>query len=136
MISFSRRYRLPDMHKFPRRTLIFAIAALFLVCGNGARAVESAVYVPGTEDIPLMPGLAPAPDGMLVFDQPQGRIVEVTTSGPVRRRDVLSFYRESLPELGWAAHGKHDFERAGERLSLDIAGHDGHLTVAFSLIPG
>ena len=116
--------------------LSLALAALFLNAGNGAKAVESAVYVPGTEDVPLMPGLAPAPDGMLVFDQPQGRIVEVTTSGPVRRRDVLSFYHDSLPELGWAAHGKRDFERAGERLSLDIAGRDGHLTVAYSLIPG
>lgn len=119
-----------------RGVLAFALATLFLSAGNAARAVESAVYLPGTEDVPLMPGLAPAPDGMLVFDQPQGRIVEVTTSGPVRRRDVLSFYHESLRELGWAAHGKHDFERAGERLSLEIAGHDGHLTVAFSLIPG
>lgn len=121
---------------FRRGALAFAFAALFLDPGNGAKAVESAAYVPGTEDVPLMPGLAPAPDGMLVFDQPQGRIVEVTTSGPLRRRDVLSFYHESLPELGWAAHGKHDFERAGERLSLDIAGRDGHLTVAFSLVPG
>lgn len=127
---------LATMARIPRGALFLALAALFSTLGNGAMAVESAVYLPGTEDVPLMPGLAPAPDGMLVFDQPQGRIVEVTTSGPVRRRDVLSFYRESLPELGWAAHGKHDFERAGERLSLDIAGRDGHLTVAFSLVPG
>src|SRR5262249_36400359 len=37
-------------------------------------------YVPGTEDVPLMPGLA-ADDSALIFDKPQGRIVEAAARG-------------------------------------------------------
>jgi hypothetical protein len=122
----------------PSRRIALTWLAAALACAPLARAtaMDAALYVPGTEDVPLMPGLAPADDSLLVFDQPQGRIVEASASGPVRRRDVIAFYRASLPELGWAVHGRHAFERAGERLSLDFDGRDGQLTVAFTLVPG
>jgi hypothetical protein len=92
-------------------------------------------YVPGTEDVPLMPGLTAQGDGPLIFDKPQGRIVEATATGAVKREAVLAFYRSSLPELGWSRSGEHDFDRSGERLSLDFKGHDGALTVGFTLAP-
>lgn len=128
-----------------------ALAALMLaspcLAGSGLVQVslgQSAVYVPGTEDVPLMPGLSSDDGASLVFDKPQGRIVEAAARGPVTRRAVMAFYDESLPQLGWrqtaakATGGSPDtksFERDGERLSLDFDGRDGNLQVAFTLAP-
>ncbi len=126
-----------------RLALPAALAALFFAApGHAAPGVVPAsfvqpVYVPGTEDVPLMPGLAADDAASLVFDKPQGRIVEAAASGPVTRHAVVAFYEESLPQLGWrrTAGATKSFERDGERLSLDFDGRDGNLQVAFTLAP-
>lgn len=115
--------------------LLGSLGAVCLVALLATSIASAGIgYVPGTEDVPLMPGLV-ANDGPLVFDQPQGRIVEASAAGPVRRNDVLAFYHDSLPALGWAPSGSRDFDRDGERLDLAFAGHDGALTVNFTLAP-
>lgn len=128
-----------------RLALSAALAALVLAspCLAGPGLVQASfaqpVYVPGTEDVPLMPGLASDDASSLVFDKPQGRIVEAAARGAVTRHAVVAFYDESLPQLGWrqtaASPGTKSFERDGERLSLDFDGRDGNLQVAFTLAP-
>jgi len=113
------------------------IVALLLGClALTAPAVWAAdKFVPGTEDLPLMPGLVPVKNGGVVFDKPQGRIVEAAAKGKVTRNAVMQFYKASLPQLGWTAAGTTRFQREGEKLSLDFTGEDGNLTVAFTLEP-
>lgn len=115
-----------------RRPLL-ALALVLLLPGTAP--AQPAGWVPGTEDVPLMPGLAPTGDAGLVFDKPQGRIVEASARGSVSRHAVLAFYQESLPQLGWRVAGQHQFLRDGERLSLGFNGHDGNLLVDFTLVP-
>ncbi|HVJ53908.1 MAG TPA: hypothetical protein VM689_15675 [Aliidongia sp.] len=114
------------------RRLILALAVIALPL---AASAEKPGWVPGTEDVPLMPGLAPTDDAGLVFDKPQGRIVEASAHGPVSRHAVLAFYQQSLPQLGWRAAGERQFLRDGERLSLGFDGQDGNLLVDFTLVP-
>ena len=92
-------------------------------------------FVAGTEDIPLMPGLRNQESTLVVFDKPQGRIVEIEARGKVTRAATEKFYAASLPPLGWVADGTHRWRRDGEGLRLDIKGHDGDLRVGFSLAP-
>ncbi|HEX3500039.1 MAG TPA: hypothetical protein VHT04_12030 [Stellaceae bacterium] len=92
-------------------------------------------FVAGTEDIPLMPGLRNQESTLVVFDKPQGRIVEIEARGKVTRAAAEKFYAASLPPLGWIAEGSHRWRRDGEGLRLDIKGHDGDLRVGFSLAP-
>ncbi|GGF07387.1 hypothetical protein GCM10011611_11040 [Aliidongia dinghuensis] len=130
------------------RHLLLPAAAVALVlaspslAGSGLTPVSysAPVYVPGTEDVPLMPGLAADDAASLVFDKPQGRIVEAAAHGAVTRHAVVAFYDESLPQLGWRRAAApstttKSFERDGERLSLDFDGRDGNLQVAFTLAP-
>jgi len=118
-----------------------AIALVALCAALGAAAPSAAVaagvpgFVAGTEDVPLMPGLHNDAKTLVVFDKPQGRIVEVEARGKVTRAAVEQFYTASLPELGWTANGKHAWQREGEGLRLDIKGRDGALRVGFSLTP-
>jgi len=92
-------------------------------------------FVAGTEDVPLMPGLAPVAGSALAFDKPQGRIVEAQASGKVARAAVHQFYAATLPQLGWKPAGADAWRREGETLRLEFHGRDGDLTVGFTLSP-
>ncbi len=97
-----------------------------------ARAAE---FVAGTEDVPLMPGLADIAGSSMVFDKPEGRIVEAEAKGALVRVKVRDFYAATLPQLGWRAAGTDRWQREGEVLSIDYGGRDGDLTVDFTLSP-
>ena len=92
-------------------------------------------FISGAEDLPLMAGLTEDAGANLVFDKPDGRIVEAWATGAVSRASVAAFYTETLPQLGWQKRGAADWTREGERLRIDIAGDDDALTVHFSISP-
>jgi hypothetical protein len=101
-----------------------------------AHTVSAATnFVPGFEDVPLMPGLS-ATDEPVQFDSPGGRIVETPTAGSGSASEVIAFYRETLAELGWQSINSLIYERQGERLTLSVAEpSSGHVEVRFSLAP-
>lgn len=106
------------------------LAALLLLAGA---ALAKAEFVPGTEDVPLMPGLTAVGDPV-VFDKPEGRIVTANARGRVTRAVVRGFYAKTLPALGWHAEGD-TWRREGETLKLELTGADGDLTVGYTLAP-
>src|SRR6266849_5115041 len=110
-------------------------AGLVVLTGLAAQTAAAPGFVAGTEDIPLMPGLRNQESTLVVFDKPQGRIVEIEARGKVTRAAAEKFYAASLPPLGWVADGTHRWSREGEGLALDIKGPDGDLRVGFSLSP-
>ncbi len=110
-------------------------AGLVVLTGLAAQTAAAPGFVAGTEDIPLMPGLRNQESTLVVFDKPQGRIVEIEARGKVTRAAAEKFYAASLPPLGWVADGTHRWRRDGEGLRLDIKGPDGDLRVGFSLSP-
>jgi len=109
-----------------------ALLLLPLALAAPARAAD---FVAGTEDVPLMPGLAPVDGATLAFDKPEGRIVEAKAHGKLARAGVRDFYGATLPQLGWSAGGGDVWRREGEVLRLDFRGRDGDLTVGFTLSP-
>ena len=109
------------------------LALLFMLVAPLPALADS--FVAGTEDVPLMPGLAPVAGSALAFDKPQGRIVEAQASGKVTRSAVHQFYAASLPQLGWKPAGADAWRRDGETLRLEFHGRDGDLTVGFTLSP-
>ena len=113
-------------------------AALILAIGAMApRAVAQNAFVPGFDDLPMMPGLTAGTEGPMVFDAPGGRIVESQVDGRGSAVRVMDFYRDTLPQLGWQAAGPEGtFEREGELLKLQINEVErGRITVRFSLAP-
>jgi hypothetical protein len=113
---------------------LLPILFAFLVLGAVPAAAQR--FVPGTEDLPLMKELAPVKGADLVFDKPEGRIVEATARGKVTRKAVESFYGATLPQLGWKPAVSADtWTRETETLHLDFSGHDGDLWITFTLLP-
>ncbi len=105
--------------------------------GGGERASAGAkeAFLAGLEDVPLMPGLAEIEDAGVVFDKPEGRIVEAYARGELSAAQVLSFYNATLPQLGWRAESGGRFRREGEVLRLAFTTAGKRLTVRFSLSP-
>jgi len=122
----------------PSLVAVLLFAGAVLAAGlamHNVSAAASPEFVAGTEDIPLMPGLRSQESTLVVFDKPQGRIIEVEAKGAVSRAAVEKFYATSLPQLGWTADGRNAWRRESERLRLAFKGQDGDLRVAFSLSP-
>ena len=100
-------------------------------------AADEAGFVAGFDDLPLMTALSELGDAGVIFDTPQGRIVERYASGATDAAAVSRFYGDTLPALGWQASGPLEYEREGERLTITIYPPDSaqRLTVRFSLAP-
>jgi len=116
------------------RSAPIVVTFLFvLLAGLQARAADSFVY--GFEDLPLMEALSQVAGSSVLFDTPQGRIVQATAVGPIDKDSVLTFYRTTLPQLGWIMAGDAEFQREGEILKLEFSERDSLLEVRFLIEP-
>jgi len=52
-------------------------------------------------NLPLMPGMVEEPELSSVFSQPEGRIYEIWVYSDAEEDEVITFYEETLPQLGW-----------------------------------
>ncbi len=115
------------------RTISVFLAVFFLLFAPPAAA---AAYLSAVDDLPLMAGLKETLDQGVVFDAPQGRIIQAYASGPLSPAEVERFYGATLPQLGWRADGPLRFNREGERLVLEITETGGaSVTVLFIITP-
>lgn len=88
------------------------------------------------EELPIMSGLVENQAAAVTFETANGRIIEVEASGTVSAEEVVEFYSETLPQLGWEKVGDIAFQRDQERLTLRITDVGaGRVLVAFSLSP-
>ena len=98
-------------------------------------AAADAVYFSSLDDIPVMPGLTELADRSLEFDSPTGRIIEAYAEGSVAAAQVLTFYGETLPQLGWTPLSPGLYRRDAEELMLEIAPASAGVTVRLALSP-
>lgn len=114
--------------------------ALITIIGSAA-AVSATLagtadgFLSRLEDLPLAPGLSEDAAAGLSFDSAGGRIVEAYAHGSLTADQVLRFYEETLPQLGWTAEGERQYRRGGERLRLELTQSGQGLTVHYSLSP-
>ena len=100
----------------------------------GATPVAAASYLAEFEDLPLAPGLVENPGGTL-FESPTGRIVDATASGEITPKQVMEFYQQALPQLGWERVGANSFRRENELLRIDMDRSRRPMVVRFSVVP-
>jgi hypothetical protein len=116
--------------------LIFAALATLLLCAPAIQPATAAagVFLSEMEDLPLPPGLSETPGGV-VFDSPTGRIVEAAAQGEISADQVLAFYAQTLPELGWQKIGAAAYRRDNELLKIQMEADHRPLLVRFSVVP-
>jgi len=89
--------------------------------------ISGTSYITDVEDIPLPSGFETDEEKTTIYDAPSGRIIEAYASGKASPKDVIAFYENTLPQLGWkkkvgfAGGGvRMRFDREGEQLRVDI----------------
>lgn len=117
-----------------------ALLALGLAAAATGRPAAAEGFVSGIGDLPLMGGLAQDRDQDLLFDKPQGRIVQAVArqspgAGRLDPASVRAFYAAALPGLGWRAAGPDRWSRDGESLALEFPEAGAPLAVRFMLSP-
>ena len=68
-------------------------------------------------DLPIMPALSVEPALGFAFDSPNGRIVMIFASSAAAAPDIVQFYNESLPAIGWMG-GDGSWRRGSEVLLI------------------
>jgi hypothetical protein len=116
-----------------RTSAITAIASAAAIYATLAGAAD--VFLSRLEDLPLAPGLSEDAAAGLSFDSAGGRIVEAYARGNMTEAQVLKFYEETLPQLGWTADNERQYRRGSERLRLELTQNGQGLTVHYSLSP-
>ena len=91
---------------------------------TGAAAPETPALKPqfsqAIADLPLMPGLSENTDAIVMFDKPNGRVIETTAEGPIPAPQIRTFYNQALPALGWRARNDQTYHRDGEVLKFTV----------------
>lgn len=106
---------------------LFTLMLVFVLCGfHGYVQAGQTQFFESIQDLPLMPGLVERLDSTLVFDKPEGRIVESRAEiRELSHEDVREYYAESLPQFGWQMAGQDIFVRQGEELELAFESESG-----------
>ena len=126
-------FRISGRRPLLRISLIMAVGAGAVAAPMQVGAAD--VFLSRLEDLPLAPGLSEDANAGLSFDSAAGRIVEAYARGNLTEDQVLQFYQETLPQLGWTADSARQYRRSGERLRLDVVRSGQGLTVHYSLSP-
>ncbi len=117
------------------RSPLAAAALLAAVAALTDTAAAEEAFVAGVVDLPLMAELAEVPGLSVVFDKPDGRIVEAAARGRVAASAVARFYDATLPQLGWVKTAPLRWTREGEVLALELVSEGSLLTVRYSISP-
>lgn len=111
-----------------KRSLLY-ISVLVLLCGAWPAAAGTqpeAQFFLSLQDVPLMLGMVELPDQTVVFDKPEGRIVEsVASLQAIPEKDIKTYYESALPQLGWQRIADNSFVRQGEILKLHFETYEG-----------
>ena len=99
---------------------ILLLAALMVSACGGGYYPSDVTFIHAIEDLPLPPHFVVDGDLTTSFETDEGRIVDVYARTRGVYTDVVAFYRETLPQLGWKALDDHHYRRENEQLMLDI----------------
>ena len=117
------------------RTKPFAVAIWCILAVFAGGAVADSGYLADVDDLPLPPGLSEDDSARMVFDKPEGRIVEAQATGSGTPAGVEDFYAVALPALGWQARGNGAWSRGDEVLQLTLSQDGPQVVVRYLITP-
>ena len=125
--------------------LYIAAITVFLMLSQSAFSQEISEQMLSDLAIPLMDGLVENGDEALLFDSPEGRIIDAAASGQANAKEIYTYYRVVLPSLGWIVEQNRQCETAilycisavrdQESLMLNINSAGDISTITYSLSP-
>jgi len=117
------------------RTKTFAIAIWSILAVVTGGAIADSGFLADVDDLPLPPGLIEDDSARVVFDKPEGRIVETQAIGSGTPAVFKNFYASALPALGWNARGNGAWSRGDEVLQLTLSQDGPQVVVRYLITP-
>jgi hypothetical protein len=108
--------RLLPVNLFLVNLFLASFGMLVSVSPQTSQAAESQQHS-WVGDLPIMAALSVEPALGFAFDSPNGRIVMVFASSAAAAPDIMQFYNESLPAIGWTG-GDGSWRRGSEALLI------------------
>lgn len=94
------------------------------------------LFFTALSDIPAMNGLIELEDYTLVFDKPEGRIIEMVARLEGQTiASVRSYYRSALPEMGWRRVSEDRYARGSEDMIFAFETRDGQSYARITVQP-
>ncbi len=99
-------------------------------------STDGSVFFQTLQDVPAMQGLSEIEDYALVFDKPEGRIVEMVAQiEGASVENVRKYYALALPQLGWALSKPDNYTRGTEHLQMNFEQKEHKNFVRFTVEP-
>ena len=92
-------------------------------------------FINGLEDIPLFKNMEYVEDSLVLFDKVDGRYVSTEIRGNYNYEEVISFYKNILPNLGWQETKSLTYKRASEILELKSKVNNDKISIIFRVYP-
>lgn len=106
-----------------------------LLLSTSAAAQGEPAFLSGLPDVPRMPELTEQADSRVMFDTPEGAIMEAHLTGSPSGREVRAFYRSALPTLGWRRLAPGQYRRDDQCLDLIVERRKNRTQVEISVHP-
>ena len=90
--------------------IFIKIFVFVIICLFNYNIAYTQVFLDCIEDIPLMNELVEKKDSCFYFDSNEGRVANVEVEGNLDKNDILDFYRNILPQLGWKINDDRSYE--------------------------
>jgi len=97
--------------------------------------LQSGRYINGIEDIPIFKNMVYVEDSIVLFDKTEGRYVSSAITGDYNKFEIMNFYSEVLPNLGWKNIGPSLFERGNEELEIKYSEKGKKTSAIFNIYP-
>lgn len=86
-----------------------------------ANTETTEIFMPGTQDIPLMSSLLVDTTDDMNFDTPAGQVITFEAkSSKETSRMILNYYRNTLPTLGWKETAPNYYMREKDSLIFTV----------------
>ncbi|GEM_PF-560070 len=134
-----------------RRAALALLLIPLLISWGGTFAASAEEPLLSALDIPLMPGYAEDDSRRVVFDTPEGRIIQIRVVGPAGAQKAVEFYQLVLPSLAWDQMSKQEIDsapdgadckkrclmlrRGGEILKMKVVEEKTQTVIYFSVSP-
>ncbi len=116
---------------------VFCFAPLSEAMAGQAEVPRETQFFSVLQDMPLMPGLVELADQTVVFDKPEGRIIEsVAQIHSISEGEIRSYYESVLPQFGWSRIDGNAFVRGDERLQLSFEDYEDQSFLRIMVMPG
>ena len=113
-----------------------AVILLFFFLASNPRTEDSQQFLVSIDDVPIVPMFKEITTTGVNFETINGRIAQTQALGPKHPDVVRTFYKTTLPQLGWRNIGDNSFLREGEILHIQIRRESNDITsIMFSLRP-